>query len=82
METAGAAEGVRLLGGSVGPRRLWRTGVEVPAIRAGAALMAGPAFAVGFALGRRARRPTPAPLVHLQSDQTATAPTDVTRTPR
>ena len=38
----------------------------------GAILMAGPAFAVGFALGRRAKRPVPAPPPPPEPDQTVT----------
>ena len=34
---------------------------EIARLAVGAALMAGPAFGVGFALGRRARRPAPTP---------------------
>ncbi len=45
---------------------------EIARLALGAVLMAGPAFAVGFALGRRARRPVPAPPPPPEPDQTVT----------
>jgi hypothetical protein len=51
---------------------------DVARLVVGAALMAGPAFALGFAIGRRAGRPAPAPGVPAATDGTlATARTDL-----
>jgi hypothetical protein len=54
---------------------------EIARLALGAVLMAGPAFAVGFALGRRARRPTLATATSPAPDAAATAPHDGHGTP-
>ena len=52
---------------------------EMTRLAMGAVLMAGPAFGVGFALGRRARRSVPAPVSSSAADQTVTgSPTEET----
>ena len=56
---------------------------DIARLAVGAVLMAGPAFAVGFALGRRARRPLPAAVTASSGDETGTgSPTEETAHPR
>lgn len=43
---------------------------EIARLAMGAVLMAGPAFGVGFALGRRARRPVPVPVAPSAAHET------------
>jgi hypothetical protein len=45
---------------------------EIARLVVGAALMAGPAFALGFAIGRRTGRPAPAPLAPSGPEETVT----------
>jgi hypothetical protein len=52
---------------------------EIARLAVGAILMAGPAFGVGFALGRRARRPVLASVTSSTGDETvAVSPTEET----
>lgn len=52
---------------------------EIARLAIGAILMAGPAFAVGFALGRRTRRPGAIPARSSTADETgAGSPTEAT----
>jgi hypothetical protein len=52
---------------------------EIARLAMGAVLMAGPAFGVGFALGRRARRPVPAPVASSAAHETVSgSPTEET----
>jgi hypothetical protein len=48
---------------------------DIARLAIGAVLMAGPAFGVGFALGRRVRRPVPASVTASAADETFTGPT-------